>query len=57
MARETIRTLLVIAGDSAQRRLVSAIAARAGWRSTIVDKVDAMWSALVLPGSGKKIWR
>jgi hypothetical protein len=23
----------------------------------IVDKVDAMWSALVLPGSGKKIWR
>jgi DNA-binding NtrC family response regulator len=40
MARETIRTLLVIAGDSAQRRLVSAIAARAGWRSTIVDKVD-----------------
>ncbi|HEY0271499.1 MAG TPA: sigma-54 dependent transcriptional regulator [Sphingomonas sp.] len=39
MARETIRTLLVIAGDSAQRRLVSAVAARAGWRSTIVDRV------------------
>jgi len=46
MARETIRTLLVIAGDSAQRRLVSAIAARAGWRSTIVDKVD---DAVTLP--------
>ena len=23
----------------------------------VVDKVDAMWSALGLPGSGKKIWR
>ncbi|MBM3646852.1 MAG: UbiD family decarboxylase [Alphaproteobacteria bacterium] len=23
----------------------------------IIDKVDAMWSALGLPGSGKKIWR
>ncbi len=23
----------------------------------VVDKVDAMWSDLGLPGSGKKIWR
>ena len=23
----------------------------------VIDKVDAMWSALGLPGSGKKIWR
>ena len=23
----------------------------------VVDRVDAMWSALGLPGSGKKIWR
>ena len=24
---------------------------------TVIDKVDAMWSTLGLPGSGKKIWR
>ncbi|MCA0249183.1 MAG: UbiD family decarboxylase [Proteobacteria bacterium] len=24
---------------------------------TVIDKVDAMWSELGLPGSGKKIWR
>jgi 4-hydroxy-3-polyprenylbenzoate decarboxylase len=23
----------------------------------VIDKVDAMWSELGLPGSGKKIWR
>jgi 4-hydroxy-3-polyprenylbenzoate decarboxylase len=23
----------------------------------VIDKVDAMWSGLGLPGSGKKIWR
>jgi 4-hydroxy-3-polyprenylbenzoate decarboxylase len=28
-----------------------------GMDQTVVDKVDAMWSGLGLPGSGKKIWR
>jgi 4-hydroxy-3-polyprenylbenzoate decarboxylase len=23
----------------------------------VIDKVDAMWSTLGLPGTGKKIWR
>jgi 4-hydroxy-3-polyprenylbenzoate decarboxylase len=28
-----------------------------GMDQTVIDKVDAMWSGLGLPGSGKKIWR
>jgi len=35
-----------------------------GWKGrqirmdqAVIDKVDAMWSTLGLPGSGKKIWR
>ena len=37
MPRETIRSLLLIDEDAAQRRLVSAIAARAGWRTIVAD--------------------
>jgi DNA-binding NtrC family response regulator len=37
MARETIRSLLLIDEDAAQRRLVAAIAARAGWRTVVAD--------------------
>lgn len=37
MPRETIRSLLLIDGDAGQRRLVSAIAARAGWRTLVAD--------------------
>jgi len=37
MPRETIRTLLLVDGDSGERRLVSAVAARAGWRTLLAD--------------------
>ena len=37
MPRETIRSLLLIDDDAGQRRLVSAIAARAGWRTVVAD--------------------
>ena len=32
-------------------------AARSAWTRQSIDKVDAMWGELGLPGSGKKIWR
>jgi len=37
MPRETIRSLLLIDEDAGQRRLVSAIAARGGWRTAVAD--------------------
>src|SRR5262249_17456475 len=46
MARETIRSLLLIDGDAGQRRLVSAIAARAGWRTTVAESDEGAFAAL-----------
>ena len=40
MARETIRSLLLVGDDAGQRRLVTAIAARAGWRTAFASTAD-----------------
>jgi DNA-binding NtrC family response regulator len=49
MPRETIRSLLLIDEDAGQRRLVSAIAARAGWRTVVADSGDAAMTSLAAP--------
>ena len=49
MPRETIRSLLLINEDASQRRLVSAIAARAGWRTVVADSGDAAMTSLAAP--------
>ncbi len=49
MPRETIRSLLLINDDAGQRRLVSAIAARAGWRTVVADSGDAAIASLAAP--------
>ncbi len=50
MPRETIRSLLLIGDEPGQRRLVTAIAARAGWRTVVAADGD---TALVqLSGQG-----
>ena len=49
MPRETIRSLLLINEDAGQRRLVSAIAARAGWRTVVADSGDAAMESLAAP--------
>ena len=49
MARETIRSLLLIDEDAGQRRLVSAIAARAGWRTMVADSGVAALESLRTP--------
>jgi DNA-binding NtrC family response regulator len=52
MPRETIRSLLLIDGDAGQRRLVSAIAARAGWRTVVADSGAAALKTLKSPQGG-----
>ena len=49
MTRADERALLIIDGEVAQARLVSAIAARAGWRSRIAGHVDAALALLAEP--------
>ena len=49
MPRETIRSLLLIDEDAGQRRLVSAIAARAGWRTVVADSGAAALDSLRAP--------
>ena len=49
MPRETIRSLLLIDQDAGQRRLVSAIAARAGWRTVVADSSIAALRVLKSP--------
>lgn len=49
MPRETIRSLLLIDEDAAQRRLVSAIAARAGWRTIVADVGPHAFTSLATP--------
>jgi DNA-binding NtrC family response regulator len=51
MPRETIRSLLLIDDDAGQRRLVSAIAARAGWRTVVADSGTAASKILAAPQS------
>ena len=46
MPRELTRTLLLIDDEPAQRRLVAAIGARAGWRLVAVADADAAMAAL-----------
>jgi DNA-binding NtrC family response regulator len=52
MPRETIRSLLLIDEDAGQRRLVSAIAARAGWRTVVADSGLAALKTLKSPQGG-----
>jgi len=49
MARETVRSLLLIDEDAGQRRLVSAIAARAGWRTVVASSGAAAFDSLRAP--------
>ena len=49
MPRETIRSLLVIDQDAGQHRFVSAIAARAGWRTIVSDSSIAARKVLDSP--------
>ena len=46
MARETIRSLLLIGEEPGQRRLVTAVAARAGWRTAVAGNGDAALAQL-----------
>jgi DNA-binding NtrC family response regulator len=46
MPRETIRSLLLIDDDATQRRLVAAIAARAGWRTIVADSEKEVLASL-----------
>ncbi len=46
MPRETIRSLLLIDEDAGQRRLVSAIAARAGWRTVVAESEASALASL-----------
>lgn len=52
MARETIRSLLLIGDEPGQRRLVTAIAARAGWRTAVAADGEATLQHLSGQGGG-----
>ncbi|USI72384.1 sigma-54-dependent transcriptional regulator [Sphingomonas morindae] len=52
MPRETIRSLLLVGHDAGQRRLVTAIAARAGWRTTVAADAAEAQAHLAAPHGG-----